>query len=145
MDYAAGFIFMRRMGSAALTSTGPVLNVLLWRCILTPGRRWRTGDAPRRSAEKMRRHQRYDAEQIVRDSGKAAGDEPLFGPVLNVKVFDYQLDIDGVEAVTHTLATGPVNDPSWRCSRMRPAACRWRSSPTRPGTTKPSSVATWRD
>lgn len=58
----------------------------------------------------MRRHQRYDAEQIVRDSGKAAGDEALFGPVLNVKVFDYQLDIDGVEAITHTLATGPVND-----------------------------------
>ncbi|MBR7387662.1 MULTISPECIES: hypothetical protein, partial [Klebsiella pneumoniae complex] len=42
--------------------------------------------------------------------GRAAGDEPLFGPVLNVKVFDYQLDIDGVEAITHTLATGPVND-----------------------------------
>ncbi len=60
--------------------------------------------------KKMRRHQRYDAEQIVRDSAKAAGDEPLFGPVLNVKVFDYQLDIDGVQAVTHTLATGPVND-----------------------------------
>ncbi|MCV5555118.1 condensation domain-containing protein, partial [Escherichia coli] len=60
--------------------------------------------------KKMRRHQRYDAEQIVRDSGKAAGDELLFGPVLNVKVFDYQLDIDGVQAVTHTLATGPVND-----------------------------------
>lgn len=32
------------------------------------------------------------------------------GPVLNVKVFDYQLNIDGVEAITHTLATGPVND-----------------------------------
>ncbi|MQK22016.1 non-ribosomal peptide synthetase, partial [Escherichia coli] len=60
--------------------------------------------------KKMRRHQRYDPEQIVRDSGKAAGDEPLFGPVLNVKVFDYVLDIDGIEAVTHTLATGPVND-----------------------------------
>ncbi|MGM3311461.1 enterobactin synthase subunit F, partial [Enterobacter hormaechei subsp. steigerwaltii] len=51
-----------------------------------------------------------DAEQIVRDSGRAAGDEALFGPVLNVKVFDYQLDIEGVEAITHTLATGPVND-----------------------------------
>ena len=25
-------------------------------------------------------------------------------------MFDYQLDIDGVEAITHTLATGPVND-----------------------------------
>ncbi len=58
----------------------------------------------------MRRHQRYDAEQIVRDRGRAAGDEPLFGPVLNIKVFDYQLDIDGVEAITHTLRTGPVND-----------------------------------
>ncbi len=58
----------------------------------------------------MRRHQRYDAEQILRDSGKAAGDEALFGPVLNVKVFDYQLELDGVEAITHTLATGPVND-----------------------------------
>lgn len=28
MDYAAGFIFMRRLGSAALTASGPVLNVL---------------------------------------------------------------------------------------------------------------------
>lgn len=58
----------------------------------------------------MRRHQRYDAEQIVRDSGRAAGDEPLFGPVLNIKVFDYQLDIHGVQAQTHTTAAGPVND-----------------------------------
>ncbi|XPE46583.1 hypothetical protein ACNKHO_03305 [Shigella flexneri] len=41
----------------------------------------------------------------MRDSGKAAGDEALFGPVLNVKVFDYQLDLDSVEAITHTLAT----------------------------------------
>ncbi|MHB0168037.1 enterobactin non-ribosomal peptide synthetase EntF [Klebsiella pneumoniae] len=111
MDYAAGFIFMRRMGSAALTSTGPVLNVLPLAVHIDA--RETMADLAMRLAgqlKKMRRHQRYDAEQIVRDSGKAAGDEPLFGPVLNVKVFDYQLDIDGVEAVTHTLATGPVND-----------------------------------
>ncbi|HBQ8516733.1 TPA: enterobactin non-ribosomal peptide synthetase EntF [Klebsiella pneumoniae] len=111
MDYAAGFIFMRRMGSAALTSTGPVLNVLPLAVHIDA--REALADLAMRLAgqlKKMRRHQRYDAEQIVRDSGKAAGDEPLFGPVLNVKVFDYQLDIDGVQAVTHTLATGPVND-----------------------------------
>lgn len=111
MDYAAGFIFMRRMGSAALTSTGPVLNVLPLAVHIDA--RETLADLAMCLAgqlKKMRRHQRYDAEQIVRDSGKAAGDEPLFGPVLNVKVFDYQLDIDGVEAVTHTLATGPVND-----------------------------------
>ncbi|OAZ97915.1 enterobactin non-ribosomal peptide synthetase EntF [Klebsiella quasipneumoniae] len=111
MDYAAGFIFMRRMGSAALTSTGPVLNVLPL-AVHIDAQETLADLAMRLAAQlkKMRRHQLYDAEQIVRDSGKAAGDEPLFGPVLNVKVFDYQLDIDGVEAVTHTLATGPVND-----------------------------------
>ncbi|EMQ1297203.1 enterobactin non-ribosomal peptide synthetase EntF [Klebsiella pneumoniae] len=111
MDYTAGFIFMRRMGSAALTSTGPVLNVLPL-AVHIDAQETLADLAMRLAAQlkKMRRHQRYDAEQIVRDSGKAAGDEPLFGPVLNVKVFDYQLDIDGVEAVTHTLATGPVND-----------------------------------
>ena len=110
-DYAAGFIFMRRMGSAALTATGPVLNVLPLAVTIDAGET--LPELATRLAgqlKKMRRHQRYDAEQIVRDSGRAAGDEPLFGPVLNIKVFDYQLDIDGVEAITHTLATGPVND-----------------------------------
>lgn len=110
-EYAAGFIFMRRMGSAALTATGPVLNVLPLAVTIDAGET--LAELAARLAgqlKKMRRHQRYDAEQIVRDSGKAAGDEPLFGPVLNIKVFDYQLDIDGVQAITHTLATGPVND-----------------------------------
>lgn len=57
----------------------------------------------------MRRHQRYDAEQIVRDSGRAAGEEPLFGPVLNIKVFDYQL-IFPCSGANPYPATGPVND-----------------------------------
>lgn len=111
MSYAAGFIFMRRMGSAALTATGPVLNVLPLAVNINPQET--LPELAQRLAgqmKKMRRHQRYDAEQIVRDSGRAASDEALFGPVFNVKVFDYQLDIDGVQAVTHTLATGPVND-----------------------------------
>lgn len=111
MDYAAGFIFMRRMGSAALTSTGPVLNVLPFGVRLDAAESL-PALAQRLAGQlkKMRRHQRYDAEQIVRDSGRAAGAEPLFGPVLNVKIFDYQLNIPGVQAQTHTLATGPVND-----------------------------------
>ncbi|KNC93186.1 enterobactin synthase subunit F, partial [Trabulsiella odontotermitis] len=110
-EYAAGFIFMRRMGSAALTATGPVLNVLPM-AIQLDAAETLPQLAQRLSSQlkKMRRHQRYDAEQIVRDSGNAAGDEPLFGPVLNVKVFEYQLDLPGISAKTHTLATGPVND-----------------------------------
>ncbi|WP_347115500.1 enterobactin non-ribosomal peptide synthetase EntF [Leclercia sp. S52] len=111
MNYAAGFIFMRRMGSAALTATGPVLNVLPL-AVNIRAQETLPELAQRLAGQmkKMRRHQRYDAEQIVRDSGRAASDEALFGPVFNVKVFDYQLDIEGVQAVTHTLATGPVND-----------------------------------
>ena len=111
MDYAAGFIFMRRMGSAALTSTGSVLNVLPFGVRLDAAESL-PALAQRLAGQlkKMRRHQRYDAEQIVRDSGRAAGAEPLFGPVLNVKIFDYHLNIPGVQAQTHTLATGPVND-----------------------------------
>ncbi|XTZ37341.1 enterobactin non-ribosomal peptide synthetase EntF [Salmonella enterica] len=110
-DYAAGFIFMRRMGSAALTASGPVLNVLPLGIRLDA-----TQSLPElattlaASLKAMRRHQRYDAEQIVRDAGRAAGDEPLFGPVFNVKMFDYRLDVDGISGTTHTLATGPVND-----------------------------------
>ncbi|POP43443.1 non-ribosomal peptide synthetase [Superficieibacter electus] len=110
-EYAAGFIFMRRMGSAALTATGPVLNVLPLAITINP-----LETLPELTArlagqlKKMRRHQRYDAEQIVRDSGRAVGDEPLFGPVFNIKVFEYQLDLNGITATTHTLATGPVND-----------------------------------
>ncbi len=104
MDYAAGFIFMRRLGSAALTASGPVLNVLPLG-IHIAAQETLPELATRLAAQlkKMRRHQRYDAEQIVRDSGRAAGDEPLFGPVLNIKVFDYQLDIPGVQAQTRTL------------------------------------------
>ncbi len=111
MSYAAGFIFMRRMGSAALTATGPVLNVLPL-AVNIKAQETLPELAQRLAGQmkKMRRHQRYDAEQIVRDSGRAASDEALFGPVFNVKVFDYQLDIEGVQAVTYTLATGPVND-----------------------------------
>ncbi|ROP59311.1 enterobactin synthetase component F [Enterobacter sp. BIGb0383] len=110
-DYAAGFIFMRRMGSAALCATGPVLNVLPLAVHIDPAATLsQLAASLAGQLKKMRRHQRYDAEQIVRDSGRPAGDEPLFGPVLNIKVFDYQLSLDGVSAVTHTLATGPVND-----------------------------------
>ncbi|PIJ50203.1 non-ribosomal peptide synthetase [Erwinia sp. OLTSP20] len=110
-DYAAGFIFMRRMGSVALTASGPVLNVLPL-AIRLDASETLPQLALRLAAQlkTMRRHQRYDAEQIVRDSGKAGTDEALFGPVFNIKLFENQLGIEGVRSVTHTLASGPVND-----------------------------------
>lgn len=111
LEYAAGFIFMRRIGSVALTASGPVLNVLPLAVQLAPQQTLaQLAQQLAAQLKRMRRHQRYDAEQILRDSGKAAGEEPLFGPVFNVKLFDYTLNIAGVCATTHTLASGPVND-----------------------------------
>ncbi|SFN23880.1 enterobactin synthetase component F [Izhakiella capsodis] len=110
-DYAAGFIFMRRMGSVALTASGPVLNVLpLGVCLNAIETLPELALRLAAQLKKMRRHQRYDAEQIMRDSGKVGGEQALFGPVFNIKMFENQLGLEGISAVTHTLASGPVND-----------------------------------
>ena len=110
-DFSAGFIFMRRLGSSALCATGPVLNVLPLGVRLDPGATLaQLAASLSAQLKKMRRHQRYDAEQILRDAGRATGDQPLYGAVINLKMFDYQLDLDGIAGITHTLTTGPVKD-----------------------------------
>lgn len=110
-DFAAGFIFMRRIGSAALCATGPVINVLPMAVHYDPAQPLTTL-ATQLAAEvkKMRRHQRYDAEQVQRDLGRHGDSDPLYGPVINLKMFDYQLDFNGIAGVTHQLASGPVRD-----------------------------------
>lgn len=110
-DFAAGFIFMRRIGSVALCATGPVINVLPMAVHYDPAQP--LGALARQLAaevKKMRRHQRFDAEQVQRDAGRLGDGDPLYGPVINLKMFDYQLDFNGVEGITHQLASGPVRD-----------------------------------
>lgn len=110
-DFAAGVIFMRRIGSAALCATGPVLNVLPLAVRIPPA-----GTLPElaaslaRQMKNARRHQRYDAEQILRDAGRVTQLTPLYGTVFNFKMFDYRLDVGGINGITHQLASGPVND-----------------------------------
>ena len=110
-DFAAGFIFMRRIGSAALCATGPVINVLPLAVHYDPAQPL-AALAARLAGEvrKMRRHQRYDAEQVQRDLGRHGDSDPLYGPVINLKMFDYQLDFAGTAGITHQLASGPVRD-----------------------------------
>ncbi len=108
-DYSAGFIFMRRLGSAALSAAGPVLNVLPFGVkIAADATLPQLAASLSKQLKKVRRHQRYDAEQIQRDIGQLS--EPLFGPVINLKMFDYQLNFAGIEGITHQLASGPVRD-----------------------------------
>jgi amino acid adenylation domain-containing protein/non-ribosomal peptide synthase protein (TIGR01720 family) len=106
-----GFPFMRRMGSQALTALGPVVNVLPLQ--LEMSARTSLNDAAATLAQELktvRRHQRYEAEQLRRDLQLVGGEGALYGPVLNYKVYHDELWIDGQPTVTHPLAMGPVDD-----------------------------------
>ncbi|HGY5803458.1 TPA: condensation domain-containing protein, partial [Serratia marcescens] len=110
-SFSAGFIFMRRTGSAALCAAGPVINVLPMEMHLEPqATLYEAAARISRELKTVRRHQRYDAEQVQRDLGRIGDGEPLYGTVFNFKMFDYQLDFAGIEGITHDLASGPVRD-----------------------------------
>jgi len=106
-----GFPFMRRMGSAALAATGPVVNVLPLQLALNDAMTLaEIGQRVQAEIGQVRRHQRYEAEQLRRDLGLVGSSQPLYGPVINLKVYHDPLEFDGIPAVTHTLAMGPVDD-----------------------------------
>ncbi|WP_416424938.1 enterobactin synthase subunit F [Pseudomonas sp. App30] len=109
--FTAGFIFMRRMGSAAASASGAVINVLPMQVRVEPQATLaELAQSIAAELKRLRKHQRYDAEQIQRDLGRIGDAEPLYGVVQNLKLFDFALDLDGIAGVTHTLASGPVRD-----------------------------------
>ncbi|MEJ2792356.1 non-ribosomal peptide synthetase [Iodobacter sp. LRB] len=104
-----GVPFMRRMGSAALNAIGPVVNVLPLQLRVDTG--LSLCELAKRLAlelQRVRRHQRYDAEQVQRDMG--AGRRPLYGPGINLKIYEQSLQLGSLQATTHILAAGPVDD-----------------------------------
>ncbi|ACS86827.1 enterobactin synthase subunit F [Musicola paradisiaca] len=110
-DFTAGFIFMCRLGSRALTTTGPVLNVLPTSISCPPQATVFEVAASLASELKIaRRHQRYGIEQLQRDLGAVGDAQPLYGTVFNLKLFDERLDFDGIEGVSHHITSGPVRD-----------------------------------
>jgi len=110
-SFSAGFIFMRRTGSAALCANGPVINVLPIEMHLDPQATLsEVAGNIGRELKIVRRHQRYEAEQVQRDLGRIGDAQPLYGTVFNFKMFDFQLDFGGIEGITHELASGPVRD-----------------------------------
>lgn len=108
---AMGVPFMRRMGSAALRAVGPVVNVLPVALDIDDGDDLAT--LARRLADELkqvRRHERYDAEQIQRDSGMVGSRRALYGATLNLKIYDQSLRLGEVAGVTLPLAVGPIDD-----------------------------------
>ena len=110
-DFTAGFIFMRRLGSAAATAAGAVINVLPMQVqVRAEDRLLDLAATVAKELKTLRRRQRYEAEQIQRDLGRVGDAQPLYGAVINLKLFDFQLDLAGVPGTTHALAAGPVRD-----------------------------------
>ena len=106
-----GVPFMRRMGSAAARTAAPLVNVLPVGVTVAPDAGWFDAAAAFRQAlRQVRPHQRYEAEQIQRDAGVVGSGRRLYGALINYKMFDYRLDLDGTTGTTHHLATGPVDD-----------------------------------
>lgn len=110
-DLALGVPFMRRLGSVAAQSLLPVVNVLPVRVQLAPEMDGvACALAVRQAVQTVRPHQRLAAEQIQRDLQRVNNGPALYGPVLNYKMFDYRLTLEGVSTRTRHLATGPVDD-----------------------------------
>ncbi|MFA0812331.1 amino acid adenylation domain-containing protein [Microbulbifer epialgicus] len=108
---AVGYPFMRRMGSTALSATGPVANVLPLQLEISQEQSlFDIARSLSKELRKIRRHQRYEAEQLQRDLGLVGSHGRLYGPTINCKIFDYSLNFNGVPGVTHQIATGPIED-----------------------------------
>lgn len=106
-----GFPYMRRLGSAALCATGPVVNILPLQINLTD--QMVLADVMQtlqREIKCVRRYQQYEAEQIRADLGLSGGSEALYGPVFNYKIYNGVLKLEGLTLHNHVLAMGPIDD-----------------------------------
>ncbi|SFT09094.1 amino acid adenylation domain-containing protein [Saccharopolyspora flava] len=112
-DVVLGLPVMGRMGSVALRVPGMVVNVLPLRLRIDSGT---TRDEliaqVAKAVRELRKHQRYRSEQLRRDLRLLGSDRALFGPMINIKSFDYDLDFAGTPGRVHNVAAGPVDDLS---------------------------------
>ncbi|WP_420548130.1 amino acid adenylation domain-containing protein [Curvivirga sp.] len=110
-EQVIGVPFMRRMGSAAIASSAPMVNILPLRVPVDPDQSIvEMALNVAKNMRKIRRHQRYDTVLIQRDIGMVGSGRRLFGPVVNYRMFDYDLMFGDVRGETEHLATGPVED-----------------------------------
>ncbi|MFD3687477.1 amino acid adenylation domain-containing protein [Nocardiopsis sp. NPDC058631] len=110
-DLLLGSPFMGRLGSAGLRTPAMVVNVLPLRVRVRPDDTVAevTGTAMA-AGRGLRDHQRYRAEHLRRDLSAVGERFGLFGPEINVKLFDYRFTFDGCPSTTATLSEGPVDD-----------------------------------
>ncbi|MFJ7640435.1 amino acid adenylation domain-containing protein [Peribacillus sp. NPDC097225] len=112
-DVILSLPMMGRLGSASINIPSMVMNLLPLRITVRPDMALKEVVKQVSSEVRhIRRHQNYRHEELRRDLKLLGDNQRLFGPQINVMPFDYGLDFAGNQAITHKLATGPVDDIS---------------------------------
>ncbi|MFJ4187135.1 amino acid adenylation domain-containing protein [Kitasatospora sp. NPDC089509] len=110
-DVLLGLPLANRRGPAALRTPVAAANVLPLRLAVRPAD---TAEELLRQVVRAlraaRRHQRYPLEELRRDLGLTGERRALFGPMVNIKAFEGDLDLAGLPGVVRNLAAGPVDD-----------------------------------
>ncbi|GAA1085249.1 non-ribosomal peptide synthetase [Nocardiopsis metallicus] len=110
-DLLLGSPSMGRVGSVGLRTPAMVVNVLPLRLRTTSAHTVSEVIAHTAAAQRdLRTHQRYRSEQLRRDLSAVGDRFGLYGPEINVKLFDYTFTFDGVPSTTTNLSEGPVDD-----------------------------------
>ncbi|HKV40162.1 MAG TPA: amino acid adenylation domain-containing protein, partial [Blastocatellia bacterium] len=112
-DLVVGLTVTTRVGPAAKSVPCTLSGVVPLRVAAHPGMHF--SEMVRQVAVETRqglRHQRYRSEDFQRDLGLLGQDRRLFGPIVNIMSFDYDLPFGAHRSVTHGLANGPVDDLS---------------------------------
>ena len=110
-DVILGLPMMCRLGSASLRVPGMVMNVLPLRLTVRPDMSLAALlQQVSQEIREIRRHQRYRHEDLRRDLKLLGDNRRLFGPMINVMPFDYDVRFAGHRATTRNLSAGPVDD-----------------------------------
>nr|UZH23223.1 MxcG [myxobacterium MSr12020] len=112
-EIVLGIPVMGRLGSVSLRIPSMVMNIVPLRIPIPKAAT--LSALVRQVAEEMRAirpHLRYRYEQLRRDLKLVGGERRLFGPVVNIMPFDYDLRFAGQRAIAHNISAGPVEDIS---------------------------------
>jgi nonribosomal peptide synthetase DhbF len=115
-----GLPVLGRFGSAARRIPSMMTNVVPLRLALQPG--MSVSDLVQQVSREVRqvlRHQRYRGEDLRRDLQRFGAGQRLFGPTVNVLVFDDDLRFAGYPTTIHILSNRSIDDLSlyvYQCS-----------------------------
>ena len=110
-DVILGLPLAARVGRRMRNIPGMASNILPLRVTLAHSGTFAdvVAQVVKRKAEMMR-HQRYRADDLRRDLGLQPSDPDIYGLLVNVMSFDYDLDFTGCKVTTHNLSNGPVDE-----------------------------------